>query len=543
MRAALYARYSSDRQNERSIEDQLELARRMAQSRGWSVEAEFCDAAISGAAMANRPGLNAMLAAGDARAFDVVLVEDTDRLARDREHDAHIFKRLAFAGISISTFTVEKVGVIESTLKGLMNELYLVQLSEKTKRGVRSNAEKGLATGAKLYGYETQPGGATTIDPAQAEIIRHIHVLFADERLSVREIADRLNREGVPGPRGGYWNASTIIGERKRGNGVLRSEIYAGVKVWGRDEVRKDPNTGRRIHHYKPPEAWNRTPVEHLRIVPADLWARTEAQLDAIAITAPGTRAAHRKGLLSGLIKCGACGASYTSYSKTRLVCAAHRERGASVCANGRKVSRQLVEARTLEGIRTRMLSPAAVSTYVRAYHAAMHRLSAERRDRRRPLEKRQAELARQIERLVDRICEGTDTPQTNERLRAFEAEKAQTAAELQRQPADTVVEAHPGAADAYVKLVQRLEATLTASASEDADRKLIDSVRDLIDRIEVIPDDQAAGGVNLRLHGNLSLLLGPKAERKRNGQTPPGLSGGCLLVAGGGIEPPTCGL
>ena len=414
---------------------------------------------------------------------------------------------------------------------------------EKTKRGVRSNAEKGLATGAKLYGYETRPGGETTIDADQAQVIRRIHTLFADERLGVREIADRLNREGVPGPRGGWWNASTIVGEKKRGNGILRSEIYAGVKAWGRDEVRKDPQTGRRIHNYRPPEQWTRTPVEHLRIVPADLWARTQAQLDAIAITTPGVRAAHRKGLLSGLIKCGVCGASYTSYSKTRLVCAANRERGASACANSRKVSRQLVEARTLEGIRTRMLSPAAVATYVRAYHAALQRVAAERRDLRRPLEKRHAELSRQIERLVDRICEGTDTPQTNERLKTFEIDKAQIAAELERQPPEVVVELHPGAADAYVEIVRRLESRLGEAAGEEADRKLIDSVRDLIDRIEVIPDAKAPGGANLRLHGNLSLLLAPKPERKGNGQTPSGLSGGCLLVAGGGIEPPTCGL
>ena len=61
MRAALYARYSNDRQNERSIEDQFAVCRRYAEARGWTIVATFSDAAISGSAMANRPGLQTLL--------------------------------------------------------------------------------------------------------------------------------------------------------------------------------------------------------------------------------------------------------------------------------------------------------------------------------------------------------------------------------------------------------------------------------------------------------------------------------------------------
>ena len=161
MRTALYARYSSERQNERSIEDQLAVCRRHADSRGWGVTATFSDAAISGSAMANRPGLQDLLASAAAGQFDLVLVEDEDRLARNLEHQANIYNRLKHSGVAIATLGSDKIGILEVGLKGVMAELYLVNLGQKTKRGMRANAEAGLATGSRLYGYLSQPGGAT----------------------------------------------------------------------------------------------------------------------------------------------------------------------------------------------------------------------------------------------------------------------------------------------------------------------------------------------------------------------------------------------
>ena len=123
MRAALYARYSNDRQNERSIEDQFAVCRRHAEARGWTIVATFSDAAISGSAMANRPGLQTLLAASAGGAFDLVLVEDEDRLARNLEHQANVFNRLKAAGVAIATLASDKIGLLEVGLKGGMAEL------------------------------------------------------------------------------------------------------------------------------------------------------------------------------------------------------------------------------------------------------------------------------------------------------------------------------------------------------------------------------------------------------------------------------------
>ena len=69
MRVAIYARFSSDLQDVRSIADQIALAREHAARQGWHVAAEFTDAAISGASMLNRPGLRDLMRTAEARCF------------------------------------------------------------------------------------------------------------------------------------------------------------------------------------------------------------------------------------------------------------------------------------------------------------------------------------------------------------------------------------------------------------------------------------------------------------------------------------------
>jgi len=98
--ATIYARFSSDRQSDKSIEDQVRLCRERAVAQGWRVASVHSDYAISGA-LRDRPGLNALLSEVSAGGIDVVLVEDIDRLSRDQEHMAGIRKRLGFSGVAL----------------------------------------------------------------------------------------------------------------------------------------------------------------------------------------------------------------------------------------------------------------------------------------------------------------------------------------------------------------------------------------------------------------------------------------------------------
>jgi len=91
-RVALYARYSSDNQRDASIEDQLRRCREYADRQGWTIVDSYSDLAMSGASLI-RPGIQELLSDVSAGRFDMVLSEALDRISRDQEEVAAVFKR------------------------------------------------------------------------------------------------------------------------------------------------------------------------------------------------------------------------------------------------------------------------------------------------------------------------------------------------------------------------------------------------------------------------------------------------------------------
>src|SRR5688572_29536076 len=104
MRAAIYARYSSDLQSAASIDDQIRLCRERVEREGWDLSNTYTDAGISGASRF-RPGYQQMLADARTGIFDVVIAEALDRLSRDQEDTAALFKALSFADVQLITLS------------------------------------------------------------------------------------------------------------------------------------------------------------------------------------------------------------------------------------------------------------------------------------------------------------------------------------------------------------------------------------------------------------------------------------------------------
>ncbi|MCV0416331.1 MAG: recombinase family protein [Brevundimonas sp.] len=109
LKAAYYARRSSDLQNQRSTADQLAALRIVGQARGAVEIHAFTDEGVSGAAIANRPGLRALLDAAARGEFNFVLTEALDRISRDQEGTAHVFKRLQFHGVALETLSEGRI--------------------------------------------------------------------------------------------------------------------------------------------------------------------------------------------------------------------------------------------------------------------------------------------------------------------------------------------------------------------------------------------------------------------------------------------------
>ena len=258
MKVAIYARYSSENQREASIEDQFRICREFARKQGWIIAGEYSDHAISGATLM-RPGFQAMMAEALRGKVDVVLAEALDRFSRDQEDTAGLFKRLTFAGVGIVTLAEGDITFLHIGLKGTMNAMFLKELADKTRRGLRGRVELGKAGGGLCFGYRivrtfkdgVVSTGEREVVPKEADIIRRIFKDYV-AGISLKQIAKDLNRDGLRGPRGALWGPSTIYGNPKRGTGILHNELYIGRMVWNKLRYLKDPDTGKRVSRHNP---------------------------------------------------------------------------------------------------------------------------------------------------------------------------------------------------------------------------------------------------------------------------------------------------
>ena len=234
MKVAIYARYSSENQRDASIADQFRICREFAERQGWKIEREYSDHAMSGATLM-RPGFQAMMGVALRKEVDIVLAEALDRFSRDQEDTAGLFKRLTFAGVSIVTLAEGDITFLHIGLKGMMNAMFLKELADKTRRGLRGRIENGKAGGGLCHGYRVvrrfENGVVTTgereINEEEASVVRRIFHGYA-AGASPKQIAKTLNREGIPGPQAALWSPSTIHGNPKRGMGVLAARFPKG---------------------------------------------------------------------------------------------------------------------------------------------------------------------------------------------------------------------------------------------------------------------------------------------------------------------------
>ena len=530
-KVALYARYSTDNQSVVSIEDQFRICREHASRERWQVVDTYHDAAISGASVILRPGVQSLLQDAQRGKFDIVLAEALDRVSRDQADVATLFKHLRFAGVQIVTLAEGEISELHVGLKGTMNALFLKDLAAKTHRGLRGRVEKGKAGGGLCYGYdvvkrtdsEGEPvRGERKINEAEASIVRRIYREFAVGK-SPRAIATDLNRDGIPGPFGHTWGDTTIRGHACRGNGVVNNELYAGVLVWNRQRFIKDPNTGKRVSRPNPEAKWIRTDVPELRIVDDELWQQVKLRQAELAKqfepTIRGVRAARAERLnrlrrpaflLSGLLTCGCCGTRYGIVVNDRYGCLGHFRKG--TCDNGRTIRRDDIERRVLAGLTDKLVSPEAVAVAVRAYAEETNRQNHERRAQaetsRRALEK----IERGIKGILDAIEDGMYEPVMKARMSELEHQKAEIEKRLAEAPAD-MPDVHPNIAEHYRAKVIRLAETLAEPESNGEARE---DIRSLIGEVVITPGEKR-GESHATLRGELMGILDLAAGRRRS--------------------------
>lgn len=435
IRAILYARYSTDKQRESSIEDQLRAARERAAAEGWTIVGQHADDAVSGSVpVALRRGGKALLADALAGRFDILILEGLDRLSREIGEAESVTKRLEHRGIRIvgtadGYDTNARGRKVMRIARGLVNELYLDDLREKTHRGLAGQFDRGFHTGGAAFGYSSEPapggrGSRLVIDHDQAAVVRDIFQRFADGH-SCRAIVHQLNEAATPSPRGGVWVVSALVGDSKRGAGLLNNELYAGRLIWNRRQWLKDPETGKRRYVDRPRHEWQERDVPELRIVDEELWQAVQQRKRRGPARGTRTgRGASPRTLFAGTLRCPTCGGPMTAIDSRRYGCNHHRDRGSAVCDNGDAFARARVDAALLAVVREELLSPAAQAELhdaVRGAIAAAGSSSAARGDRQRAVT-----LRAEVGRLVEAVATMGLSQALQARLQAAETELKQ---------------------------------------------------------------------------------------------------------------------
>ena len=211
-------------------------------------------------------------------------------------------------------------------------------------------------------------------------------------------------------------------------------------------------------------------------------------------------------------------------------------------CDNAKTVRRQIIERRTLAGIKTKLLDPQAIEIAVEEARRALSERRNAAAAEEGQLRRRLGEVVRALDRIVDAIADGTPARQLRQRMEDLEAERARIEERLSAMDAEMAevpAVPHPRIAEAYRRRVEGLETLLGEEGSEALEA--LELVRGLIERIVIVPDVSAPNGVWLEISGDLArlLVLSERGQQK----APAAIAvGACQLSvdAGTGFEPVT---
>ncbi|MBY5978523.1 recombinase family protein [Phaeobacter italicus] len=138
LRAAIYARYSTDKQKDTSVEDQIRLCRRLCEQKGWQVTEVFTDHALSGKNTLC-PGYQRLIQAAECGQIDIIVAESQNRLSRDMADSANLLKRMNFFGVKIHTASENELDDMKVGVSGLVSTMFLKDLAQKTRRGLKQS--------------------------------------------------------------------------------------------------------------------------------------------------------------------------------------------------------------------------------------------------------------------------------------------------------------------------------------------------------------------------------------------------------------------
>ena len=337
MNIAAYCRVSTDKSDQlNSLEAQKKFFTEFTERNGHNLVRLYADEGISGTKIKNRKEFQRLMRDAKQGLFEMVVVKDISRFARNTVDFLQSIRALKALGIE-TTFLTANMTVLGNsefvlTIFGALAQEESANTSKRVKFGKKLNAEKGRVPNI-VYGYDKTIGDYFNleINKEEARIVRQIYKWYIAEGYGAAKIANMLNEQGIKTKRNCAWSQNAICR-------ILTNELYTGKIINGKEEV-EDFLTG--VRTTKDESEWLITDKPELRIIEPEIFDKAQEVLKSRhkAFKINKERQSN-KYIFSTLIKCKECGWSFRrtvrTYKNTyiRWVCSGHNGKGADNCPN-----------------------------------------------------------------------------------------------------------------------------------------------------------------------------------------------------------------
>ena len=337
MKIAAYCRVSTDKADQlNSLEAQKEFFSEYTQRTGDVLVKLYADEGISGTKIKNRKEFLRMMADAEKGMFDMVVVKDISRFARNTVDLLQNVRKLKALGIETQFLTANMTSMGNSefvlTIFGALAQEESANTSKRVKFGKKLNAEKGRVPNI-VYGYDKTIGDYFNleINKEESKVVKQIYKWYTEEGYGAAKISNMLNEKGYRTKRNCKWSQNAICR-------ILTNEIYTGKIINGKQEI-SDFLTGQRRE--KDETEWLVVERPELRMIEDEVFEKAQEILrgrnDAFNLN---HERQSNKYLFSTLIKCKECGWSFRrtvrTYKNTyvRWVCSGRNGKGADSCPN-----------------------------------------------------------------------------------------------------------------------------------------------------------------------------------------------------------------
>ncbi len=387
MNIAAYCRVSTDKADQlNSLEAQKDFFAEYTQRTGDNLVRLYADEGISGTKIKNRREFLRMMADAEHGLFDMVVVKDISRFARNTVDLLQNIRKLKALGIETQFLTANMTSMGNSefvlTIFGALAQEESANTSKRVKFGKKLNAEKGRVPNI-VYGYDKIIGDYfnLTVNQEEAAVVRQIYHWYTQEGYGAAKISNLLNERKVRTKRNCQWSQNGICR-------ILTNELYTGKIINGKQEV-TDFLTGRREDRDE--TEWMVVERPDLQIVDKKTFDQAQRIMTERGKAFKVNKERHsNKYLFSTLIKCKECGWSFRrtvrTYKNTyiRWVCSGHNGKGVDSCPNAVTVDEEeLIEvlqeyfARLLEG--KKQVVQYVISEFQKVYRARDENLNYEK--------------------------------------------------------------------------------------------------------------------------------------------------------------------